>query len=93
MVPTPAGGQDLLQPELREPSATGVEARLRVAGGLLVMCALIEGYVSTRDWPFTAKAAVGFGALAVAVSALVDWRELFAASRPRPRAPAAPASR
>ncbi|MFN5010646.1 MAG: hypothetical protein ACK5F5_05410 [Gammaproteobacteria bacterium] len=43
MVPTPAGGQDLLQPELREPSATGVEARLRVADGLLVMCALIRG--------------------------------------------------
>ena len=68
-------------------------ALLPVIGGLLVMCALIEGHVSTRDWPFTAKAAVGFGALAVSVSVLVDWRELFAASRPRPPTPAAPASR
>ncbi|MFM7627341.1 MAG: stage II sporulation protein M [Gammaproteobacteria bacterium] len=66
---------------------------LPVIGGLLVMCALIEGNVSTRDWPFTANAAVGFGALVVAVSALVDWRDLFAASRPRPPTPDAPATR
>lgn len=66
---------------------------LPLIAGLLVMCALIEGFVSTRDWPFTAKAAVGSGALAVAVSVLVDWRGSFAGSQPRPRTPTVPASR
>lgn len=56
---------------------------LPVIAGLLVLCAIVEGNISTRDWPFTAKAAVGFGTLSIAVSALVDWRELVAALRPR----------
>lgn len=66
---------------------------LPIIGGLLVLCAVVEGHVSTRDWPFTAKASVGFGLLAVAVSALVDWRELSGAWRPRPTPQDAPAVR
>lgn len=66
---------------------------LPVVAGLLVMCAFVEANVSTRDWPFTAKAAVGFGALSIAVSALVEWRALFGAPLPTPPPPDAPASR
>ena len=59
---------------------------LPVIAGLLVMCAVIEGHVSTRDLPLTAKAAVGSGALAIAVSVLVDWREAFGTRQTTPPA-------
>ena len=41
---------------------------------VLMFCGLIEGYVSTSSLPFAVKAAVGVVALAIAISALVDWR-------------------
>ena len=41
---------------------------------VLMFCGLIEGYVSTSRLPFAVKAAVGVVALAIAISALVDWR-------------------
>ena len=66
---------------------------LPVIAGLLVLCAFVEGYVSTRDWPFAAKAAVGAATLAIAVSALVDWRELAASLRTTPPPPRGPAMR
>jgi uncharacterized membrane protein SpoIIM required for sporulation/uncharacterized RDD family membrane protein YckC len=60
---------------------------------VLMFCGLIEGYVSTSSLPFAAKAAVGAGALAIAVSALVDWRGIRGAALPKPPLPDAPASR
>ena len=60
---------------------------------VLMFCGLIEGYVSTSTLPFAAKAAIGAGALAVAVSALVDWRGIRGAPPPTPRPRAVPASR
>ena len=66
---------------------------LPVIAGLLVMCAVVEGNISTRDWPFLAKAAVGFGTLSVAVSVLVDWQDLAAALRTTLRPPSGPEPR
>jgi uncharacterized membrane protein SpoIIM required for sporulation len=60
---------------------------------VLMFCGLIEGYVSTSSLPFAAKAAIGAGALAVAVSALVDWRGIRGSARPKPPPPSAPAPR
>jgi uncharacterized membrane protein SpoIIM required for sporulation/uncharacterized RDD family membrane protein YckC len=60
---------------------------------VLMFCGLIEGYVSTSGLPFVVKAAIGAGALAVAVSALVDWRGIRGAPRPTPPPRGAPASR
>ena len=60
---------------------------------VLMFCGLIEGYVSTSSLPFAAKAAIGAGALAVAVSALVDWRGVRRTPRPTPPLRGAPASR
>ena len=46
MTPTHDGHRDLLQPELREPSATGVEARLRVAGaGARAHAFMVDFYI------------------------------------------------
>jgi uncharacterized membrane protein SpoIIM required for sporulation/uncharacterized RDD family membrane protein YckC len=60
---------------------------------VLMFCGLIEGYVSTSSLPFAVKAAIGAGALAVAISALVDWRGLRGTPRPTRPLRGAPASR
>ena len=60
---------------------------------LLMSCGMIEGYVSTSGLPFPVKAATGLAALAVAISALVDWRGIRGAPPPTPQPPGAPGSR
>jgi uncharacterized membrane protein SpoIIM required for sporulation/uncharacterized RDD family membrane protein YckC len=50
---------------------------------VLMFCGLIEGYVSTSSLPFFVKAAVGVVALAIAVSALVDWRGIRGTPPPK----------
>jgi uncharacterized membrane protein SpoIIM required for sporulation/uncharacterized RDD family membrane protein YckC len=60
---------------------------------VLMFCGLIEGYVSTSSLPFAVKALIGAGALAVAVSALVDWRGDRGSLRPTPPLRGVPASR
>lgn len=60
---------------------------------VLMSCGLVEGFVSTSALPLAVKAAVGVAALAVAVSALVDWRGVRGAAPPRSPPPTGPASR
>jgi uncharacterized membrane protein SpoIIM required for sporulation len=60
---------------------------------VLMFCGLIEGYVSTSSLPFFVKAAVGVVALAIAVSALVDWRGIRGTPPPKQPLRGAPGSR
>jgi uncharacterized membrane protein SpoIIM required for sporulation len=60
---------------------------------VLMFCGLIEGYVSTSSLPFAVKAAVGVVALAIAISALVDWRGIRGSPQPKQPVRVAPASR
>jgi uncharacterized membrane protein SpoIIM required for sporulation len=60
---------------------------------VLMFCGLIEGYVSTSSLPFAVKAAVGAVALAIAISALVDWRGIRGSPQPKQPLRGAPASR
>ncbi len=60
---------------------------------VLMFCGLIEGYVSTSSLPFAVKAAVGAVALAIAISALVDWRGIRGSPQPKQLLRGAPASR